>query len=113
MDVQLEKIPIYTAEAARTNLEMQSHLARQREIEKTIEGFDKKLASITQNQIKIAFLIGEKPDVIGGGIVDEFKHELTDIADSLGKQLGFDSDSLMRAIRNRSKELEKKFDKRQ
>lgn len=113
MDVQLEKIPIYTAEAARTNLEMQNHLARQREIEKTIKGFDKKLALITQNQIKFAFLIGDKPLVVGGGIVDEFRHDLIDIADSLGKQLGFDSDSLMIAIKNRSIELEKKFNKRQ
>ncbi|NUM75227.1 hypothetical protein HUU40_12770 [candidate division KSB1 bacterium] len=113
MDVQFEKIPIYTAEAARTNLEMKAHLARQSEIENTIQGFDKKLALITQNQIKFAFLIGDKPLVVGGGIVDEFRNDLIGITDSLGKQLGFDSDSLMLAIKNRSVELERQFNERQ
>jgi|GEM_PF-3871232 len=113
IDVQLEKIAVYTAEAARTKIEMQSHLAKQKEIEKTIANFDTKLSQITQDLIFFSFLVGEKPLVIGGGIVDEFKRDLESITKSLGDQLKFDGDSLLTRIQKRRRELEKKFDKRQ
>jgi hypothetical protein len=113
INVQLEKIAVYTADAARTKLEMQSHLAKQKEIEKTIANFDAKLSQITQDLIFFSFLVGEKPMVIGGGIVDEFKHDLENITHSLGTQLKFDGDSLLTRIQKRRRELEKEFDKRQ
>lgn len=113
IEVQLEKSAVYTAEAARSNLEMQGHLAKQKEIENIIKNFDKKLSQVAQNLIIFSFLIGEKPLVISGGIVDEFKLDLKQITHSLGNQLKFNSDSLLIYIERRQFELEKEFNKRQ
>jgi uncharacterized membrane protein YhaH (DUF805 family) len=102
MQVQLDKIAVYTSEAAQTNLQMQAHLERQKEIEKTITKFDTKLARITEELITFSFLVGNKPLVFGGGIVDEFRHDLDEIPKSLGQHLNFNGDSLLNNIERRT-----------
>lgn len=98
MQVQLDKIAVYTPEAAQTNPQMQAHLEKQKEIEQTIAKFDRKLAQITEELITFSFLVGNKPLVIGGGIVDEIRHDLEEITKSLGQQLNFNGDSLLRDL---------------
>ncbi len=126
IEVQLEKIALYSADVANTQKQIArlgeqqkateasiSRLVEQQKlIEDTIANFNKNLSKITQQLIAFSFLIGGNPQVSGGGIVPEFKRELVQITRSLGKRLKFDSDSLLSDIDKKQIELDKEFDKK-
>lgn len=109
LEVQLDKIVVYTSEAAKTNLEMQRHLEKQKEIEQTIMTFDSTLADITQELLKISFLTIFAPKYISGEIAEAYMDELENITKQIGPVLGFDPDSFLNQVYNIKTELDKKL----
>jgi len=108
LEVQLDKIVVYTKESAKTTLEMQSHLERLKEIEKTINEFDTKLSRIAQDLISFSFILGEKPVYWDGKFDEKYKQQLKDYTKSLSQLLKFDADSLFLSIYKTVDELNKK-----
>lgn len=78
-------------------------------IENKISSINPKLSQITQELITFSFIIGNKPVFAFGGMTTEYKRELEDLARSLGQQLMFNADSLLKDIERREIELNNEY----
>jgi len=77
-------------------------------IEDKIKTINPKLSLLTQKLITFSMIIGNKPELWSGGMTTEYRRELENLTRFLGKELKFNSDSLLKDIKKREIELNSK-----